>query len=427
MIAAAGTLPTIDASCKFGVRLEHIVVEGDRQDFCIENTSFWSWEKVASTAADLKALQSTSDSDLAYVLFTSGSTGRPKGVMISHRNAMTFVNAACDLFDFSGSDRFSHICPMHFDMSVFDIYCALASGATVVVLSEEAAIFPAKLAKIIGEQRISVWNSVPSALMSISKLKTVELLDLSSLRLIVFAGERMRLGSLQRLMSAMPAAKFCNMYGQTEANSSLHYWCHASALKNVEQIPIGIPLPNYAVHVLDKLGSEVTQEGDEGELYVRSSAVATGYLDEVERTREVFVVNPIRPWSNEVVYRTGDVVRIGAGGNLELVGRRDHMVKVRGFRVDLEEIESVLMRHPAVEDAAAVAVQDEEDTYRILAGAVSTNAALNEAELKAHCANFMPRYMIPEKLTLIDRLPRSSSGKVDRSQLMKQLSPSRDN
>jgi amino acid adenylation domain-containing protein len=357
------------------------------------------------------------DSDLAYILFTSGSTGKPKGVMITHLNALTFVNSAHEFFGIRQADRVCNISPLHFDMSVLEIYPALKASAALVVVPETSAMFPVKLAEAIAGNRITIWNSVPSALSLLATLTNLADYDLSSLRLVLFAGEAFPLKYLRRLQEALPGARFCNMYGQTEANSSTYYWVDRVAPEATGALPIGRPLPNFEVFAIDGDGNRV-RAGQEGELYVRAHSVALGYWDDDEKTADAFVRNPLRPDLDERVYRTGDLVRLDSDGNYSFLGRKDHMIKSRGYRIEIGEIETILYEHPDVKHAVVIPIPDELVGNRIMAIVVpAREGAIKREHVARHCHALLPKYMIPEIIELHNALPMTSSGKVDRREL----------
>ncbi|MGD0884645.1 MAG: amino acid adenylation domain-containing protein [Thermodesulfovibrionales bacterium] len=400
--------------------LESIVVMNglDSSSRSLGSTKLIEWREIRKTASGEAPPANAIDSDVAYILFTSGSTGNPKGVMLSHLNSLTFVNSAHDFFQIKMNDRFSNICPLHFDMSVFDIFVAVKAGATVVIIPETTAIFPVKLAEIIEKNRISVWNSVPSALSLLATYKNLDSHDLSSLRLILFAGELFPLKYLRRLQEAVPGARFCNMYGQTEANSSTYYWVEKLPGDAKASLPIGRPLPNFEVFSLDEDGKPVTEPGKEGELYVRAATVALGYWGEGEKTEKSFVKNPLRPDLNERVYKTGDLVSLDPDGNYVFLGRKDHMIKSRGYRIEIGEIETVLCNHPEIKSAVVIPIPDELIGNRISVIVVpATPGKMKKEDILQYCSQQLPRYMIPESVEFRDSLPTTSSGKVDRKKL----------
>ena len=382
------------------------------------STKLADWQEMRVTVREGAPCADTVDSDLAYILFTSGSTGNPKGVMLSHLNSLTFVNSAHDFFQVTMNDRFSNICPLHFDMSVFDLFVAVKAGATVVIIPETITVFPVKLAEVIEKNRISVWNSVPSALSLLATYKNLDSHDLSSLRLILFAGELFPLKYLRRLQEAVPGARFCNMYGQTEANSSTYYWVGQLPPDSKAPLPIGRSLPNFDVFALDEEGKQVTKPGQEGELYVRASTVAFGYWGEAEKTEKSFVKNPLRPGLNERVYKTGDLVHLDPDGNYVFLGRKDHMIKSRGYRIEIGEIETVLCNHPEIKNAVVVPIPDELIGNRISVVVVPlTPGKMEKEDILKYCFAQLPKYMIPEIVEFRDSLPTTSSGKVDRKKL----------
>lgn len=362
------------------------------------------------------------DLDLAYVLFTSGSTGVPKGVMLTHRNALAFVEAANAFFEVGPQDRFSHVCPLHFDMSVFDLFVAFKAGATVVIIPERSMPFPVKLAEAIAGNGITVWNSVPSALSLLATYRGLGNHDLGSLRLVVFAGEVFSIKHLRLLRAVMPRARFCNMYGQTEANSSTGYWVDRLPGDLHAVLPIGKPLPNFDVFALDEAGRRITVPGQIGELFVRASTVAQGYWGDRARTEAAFVKNPLAPDASDRVYRTGDLVHLDNDGNFVFAGRRDQMIKSRGYRIELGEIETVLRNHPAIVEAVVMPVPDDLVGNRLSAVVVLTHAgALGRNDLLAYCSAHLPKYMVPETVVFRDSLPTTSSGKVDRNEFALQV------
>jgi amino acid adenylation domain-containing protein len=378
-------------------------------------TKWIDWQEIRESARGETPRTNTVDSDLAYILFTSGSTGNPKGVMISHLNSLTFVNSAHDFFEIKMDDRFSNICPLHFDMSVFDLFVAFKAGASVVIVPESISIFPSRLAEFIDKNKISVWNSVPSALSLLANLTNLDHYDFSSLRLILFAGEVFPIKHLRRLQKSIPGARFYNIYGQTEANSSTYYWVEQVPSDDAALLPIGKPFPNFEVFALNENGKRVSEAGEKGELYVRASSVALGYLGDVEKTKECFVKNPLKPDLSERVYRTGDLVQLRTDGNFIFLGRKDHMIKSRGYRIEIGEIETVLRNHPGIMNAVVIPIPDELIGNRIAAVIVPVKkGTIGKEDIIRDCATQLPKYMIPEIMEFRDSLTMTSSGKVDR-------------
>jgi amino acid adenylation domain-containing protein len=357
------------------------------------------------------------EADLAYVLYTSGSTGRPKGVMLTHRNALTFVDWCAATFGVRAEDRLANHAPLHFDLSVFDVYNALGAGAAVSLVHEEAALFPQRLADFIETERITVWYSVPSALVHLVRHGDLGARDIERLRLVLFAGEVFPMKYLRQLADLLPRAELYNLYGPTETNVCTYHRVDRFRLAGQERLPIGRPCANTETLALDADGRPVGP-GDTGELFVRGPSVTPGYWGDSDKTARALVPDPRRPGLGQPLYRTGDLVTLDDHGEYLFLGRRDSQVKSRGYRIELGEIEAALYAHPAVVEAAVVAVPDEEIGCRLRAFvALGPGQAVGAAELQAHCAARVPRYMVPETVEVRASLPRTSTGKTDRAGL----------
>jgi acyl-coenzyme A synthetase/AMP-(fatty) acid ligase len=293
------------------------------------------------------------------------------------------------------------------------------------MVPETTSLFPTSIAEFISENKITEWNSVPSVLSLLATNTQLEQYDFSNLRLIQFAGEVFPIKYLRRLKEVIPHAKFYNVYGQTEANSSTYYLIDKLPETESDPIPIGKVFPNFNVFALDDGGKKITQFGEKGELYINASSVANGYWDDPERTEKSFVNNPLKPYLNERVYKTGDLVTLDAAGNYVFAGRKDHMIKSRGYRIEIGQVESAILSHPEVKDAVVIPIPDELIGNRIIAVIVPLDKNnVSKAGLIKHCSKQIPRYMIPEVFEFQDSLPKTSSGKTDRKKLLEKMSES---
>src|SRR5213594_2152942 len=360
--------------------------------------------------------------DLAYILFTSGSTGTPKGVMLSHLNALTFVNWGFETFAITAQDRLSNHAPFNFDLSIFDIFVAVKAGAAISLVPEGLSVFPVQLSSFIQDQRITVWYSVPMVLTLLQSRGRLEERDLSALRLILFAGEVFPTKHLRALMQKLPHPRYANLYGPTETNVCAYYEVEPISPEQSAPIPIGKACANTDLIAIDTNGRKITEPGKEGLLYARGSIVMQGYYGRPKETAACFIRNPFAPGREENLYCTGDWVTLDEKGNFLFVGRKDHMIKTRGYRVELGEIEAVMVAHPAVDEAVALAIPDEVigNTIRAIV-TLSNSRSLTSPELKRHCAEKLPPYMIPEEIEFRDSLPRTGNGKIDRQRLQREM------
>jgi amino acid adenylation domain-containing protein len=352
--------------------------------------------------------------DLAYILYTSGSTGQPKGVMLSHRDAISFIDWCSEVFEPTESDRFSSHAPFHFDLSIFDLYVSIKHGATLVLIPEEIGKDPSRLASLISEKRLSMWYSTPSILSLLAQYGKLEQHDYAALRTVLFAGEVFPVKHLRRLKNLLPRPRYFNLYGPTETNVCTFYEIPAQIpAEQTQPFPIGKACSHYKTKVVDQQAQEVTA-GQEGELVVSGPGVMQGYWNLPDRTAVAFLVEP----SGQGWYRTGDIVIAGADGNYIFVGRRDRMVKKRGYRVELGEVEAGLYKHPAVKEAAVIALSDEESGVQVKAF-LSCHGQKRPSiiELKRFCMENLPPYMVPDLFAFQEVLPKTSTDKIDYQQL----------
>lgn len=360
------------------------------------------------------ACPGTSTDDLAYILYTSGSTGRPKGVMLSHRNARSFVDWCSETFTPTEQDRFSSHAPFHFDLSILDLFVCLKHGSRLVLIGEELGKDPERLVQAMSAQRLTVWYSTPSILTLLMQYGGLERHDLSALRLVLFAGEVFPMKHLRALTALLPHPTYFNLYGPTETNVCTYYRVppHLPAARTTP-LPIGRVCSHLRAKLVNETGGEVP-DGKEGELVVAGTGVMQGYWNLPERTSQAF----LQDGGAERWYRTGDIAVDAGGGVYEYLGRRDRMVKKRGYRVELGEIEAALYRHPKIHEAAVVAVSAQEGVF--LKAFISCRAGHDRPsiiDLKQFSAAELPGYMIPDRFVFTEAIPKTSTDKVDYQRL----------
>lgn len=355
------------------------------------------------------------DTDLLYVLFTSGSTGVPKGVTISHRSVIDHIDWVVETFDITDKDSFGNQVPFYFDMSILDIYSTIKSGATTYIIPKVLFAQPILLLEYLKENNISTIYWVPSAMIVVSKLKALRNVDLSGiLRRVLFAGEVMPNKQLNVWRKYLPDALYANLYGPTEITDTCIYYVVNRVFADDEPLPIGIPMENKDILVLDSENELVTGE-EIGELCIRGNSLSMGYYNNPEKTKEVFVQNPLNQTYPEFIYRTGDLVRYNEYGELVYLSRKDYQIKHMGRRIELGEIETAVS---SLEEISLCCCLYDEQQQQIV---LFIEENLEKSYINNKIFQLVPEYMLPEKVVVVEKMPFNINGKIDRVALKRQL------
>ncbi|NLV81180.1 MAG: amino acid adenylation domain-containing protein, partial [Rhodococcus sp.] len=379
------------------------------------------WTTVQVDAVDLSGLSDTPITDTerlvplrerhaAYAIFTSGSTGRPKGVAVEHRSVVNQIRWISDRFALSERDVVLLKTPFTFDVSVWELFATLASGARLVIAEPDGHRDPRYLASVIDDHEVTLVSFVPSMLDVFVEQLSVG--SCTSLRAVQVAGEALPVQTVTRLRSALPAVAVHNLYGPTEF--TVHATECAVPVQLGTAVPMGVPVWNSRAYVLDHRLRPVAP-GVAGELYLSGMQVARGYVRRPDLSAERFIADPFAPEPGVRMYRTGDLVRWNTSGDLEYIGRTDFQVKVRGLRIELGEIESVLRDDARVGSAVVVVRRDQLVAY--VTGADGVDLTDDTERLTTVLAERLPAYMVPGHILVLDALPLNASGKVDRKAL----------
>jgi fengycin family lipopeptide synthetase D len=362
-------------------------------------------------------------SDLAYVIYTSGSTGKPKGVMIEHRAVVNRIHWMQKKYPLTSGDVILHKTAFTFDVSVWELFWWSAAGAAVSLLEPGGEKNPESIIQAVADHQVTVMHFVPSMLhvfLDYVELSTEQASlkeGLSSLRYVFASGEALAVQQVSRFdrqLGSISSTQLINLYGPTEAAIDVSYYdCEAGLDRS--SIPIGKPIDNIQLYILDK-DNHLMPIGIPGELCIAGAGLARGYLHREELTAEKFVSNPFIPGTR--MYRTGDLAKWLPDGSIEYIGRIDHQVKLRGYRIELGEIEAALLSCPAVAEAVVLVNQAADGDQRLCAY-VTAKQALHVPELRTFLSRVLPEYMIPAHYTILEAMPLTSSGKVDRQALLK--------
>ncbi|MHA6757541.1 amino acid adenylation domain-containing protein [Streptacidiphilus sp. PAMC 29251] len=361
--------------------------------------------------------------DLCYVIYTSGSTGRPKGVRIEHRGVVNYLAGMQHEFPISAGEGFLQATPLSFDVSAYEIFWPLWQGANVVLVPGAERLDMGLVTRLMREHRIVGLHFVPSLLdLFVAEVRPE---DCSHLRYAFCSGEPLQPALVGRFVERLPG-DLVNLYGATEVSVDTTFW-RASRTDPRGPVLAGRPMINQTVYVLDQAG-RLVPPGVVGEVYLGGASVGRGYHDRPELTAERFVADPFAARAEARMYRTGDLGRFTSTGQLDLLGRVDRQVKLRGVRIELGEIESALLAHVAVGTCAVVVREDTPGDKRLTAYCVpAPGQALDLASLRAWCGEILPRAMMPSALVALDALPVNGNGKVDHKALPSPESEGADN
>ncbi len=349
--------------------------------------------------------------NIAYVIYTSGSTGTPKGVINTHQGLCNRLLWMQNTYELTSSDRVLQKTPFSFDVSIWELFLPLITGATLVLAKPGGHQDANYLVNLIAEKKITILHFVPSMLQVF--LEVPELDNCHSIKNVICSGETLPFELQKRFLTRLDT-QLHNLYGPTEAAIDVTAWrCQQNIVENI--VPIGRPISNTQIYILDKYLQPVPI-GIPGELHIGGLGLARGYLNKPELTQEKFVASPFI--SGQFLYKTGDLARYLPDGNIEFLGRIDHQVKIRGFRIELGEIEAVLAQHPQVRETVVLAREDIPKNHRLVAYIVThANTQFSIHELRDYLQQKLPDYMVPCAFIKLNKLPLTPNGKINRSAL----------
>lgn len=372
-------------------------------------------EDIIDTRTDSALLASrraaSLDLDPLYVNFTSGSTGTPKGVAVRHRSVIDFIGSFVSIFDITKDDVLANQAPFDFDVSVKDIYSALATGATVQMIPREYFSIPVNLMDFLVEREVTVCTWAVSAMCFVSMMGGFDYRVPTTIRMVIFSGEVMPPKQLAVWRAALPDAMFVNVYGPTEVTCNCTYHIIVRDYEKDEVIPMGRPFPNERVFLLDEEDRLIDEPDVEGEICVVGTCLALGYYNDPEKTAEAFVQNPLTPAFPETMYRTGDIGMLDKVGRFVYRGRKDHQIKHLGQRIELGEIDAAAHGVEGVTRACTIYDARKKRILMFYVGACDKDA------LAETLKGLLPQYMVPNKIRQLDGMPLTKNGKIDRQAL----------
>ncbi len=357
------------------------------------------------------------DFDPLCIINTSGSTGTPKGVVLNHRSFIDYTQWAITTLGIRRDDVLGSIAPIVFDHSSYEFCLLLMHGCKLVFTPESYAMFPVKLLNLLAERSVTYIFWVPTLMVNIANMDLLSKVPLPKLRMVWFAGEVFPTKQFNYWRRHLPNATFVNLYGPTEITVDCTYYIVGRELTDDEPIPIGFPCRNTDILILND-NNKLVGKNEDGELCVRGSSLAMGYYNNPEKTGAVFVQNPLNSSYPEKIYRTGDIVYVNDYGEIVYKGRNDTLIKHMGKRVELGEIEHVVVNTLGVaKNGCAVYDRNKKEIVFFY----EADAEIPTASLRRAISSALPNYMVPTRYVFLSEMPRNTNGKIDRANLNKQI------
>ena len=370
----------------------------------IQNDSF------ADSEVLIKRLDKLIDTDPLCIINTSGSTGTPKAVVLNHKSFIDFTEWAITTLEIKDDEIIGSLSPLVFDIYSFELCMLMAKGSTIVLIPENQSAFPVNILKLMQDASVSFIFWVPTIMVNIANMDLLSRMPMPSLKTIWFAGEVFPTKQFNYWKKHLAHAKFINLYGPIEITLDCTYYIADRQLEDHEPIPIGFPCRNTNVLILNS-EDKIADVNEEGELCVRGTSLAMGYYNNPQKTKEVFVQNPLNTSYPEIIYRTGDLVYVNDRNEIIFKGRKDSLVKHLGYRIELAEIEHVIINTLKLVENGSVVYNFSKKEIVLF---YESKEEVSVIEMRKQLGSIFPKYMIPNTFLRVDELPRNTNGKIDR-------------
>jgi len=357
------------------------------------------------------------DADPYCIINTSGSTGTPKGVVLNHKSFIDFTEWSIETLKINSNEIVGSLSPAVFDIYSHELCMMMAMSSTIVILPERLSAFPVKILEILEKEKVSFIFWVPTIMVNIANMDLLTKINLPELKTVWFAGEVLPTKQYNYWHKNLPNTRFINLYGPIEITLDCTYFIIDREFNDNEPLPIGFPCRNTSILVLNE-DNQLCKAGEEGELCVRGTSLAMGYYNNSEKTAAAFTQNPLNKSYPEIIYRTGDIVVENDRGEIMFKGRRDTLIKHLGYRIELAEVEHIVVNVMRLVDNACVVYQKQNKEIVLV---YEANEDLPAAEFRKRIGQSLPKYMVPTKYLRMEKLPMNANGKIDRLKLNQQI------